>query len=204
MERIPLATYQKIEEYRLAGGTVIFTKRLPSLAPGMRDEGDTPKIRELSGKRALTEEDSLGDALHAALPADFTVPAEIGVVHRKLPYADIYFLANTSNRAVKANGKFRASANEATWWDPCTGKISKAGMNLELAPYESRVLVFSRATGPVRGQPMTSIPAIDISTDWTITFPGGRPEKMATLRPWTDDEVVSSIRARRRMSGRSR
>ena len=33
VERIPLATYQKIEEYRRDGGTVIFTKRLPSLAP---------------------------------------------------------------------------------------------------------------------------------------------------------------------------
>ena len=50
VERIPLATYQKIAEYAAKGGHVIFTKRLPSLAPGLRDEGDTPKIRELSAQ----------------------------------------------------------------------------------------------------------------------------------------------------------
>ena len=112
VERIPLATYQKIAEYAAKGGNVIFTRRLPSLAPGLREEGDTAKIRELSrqvpGDRAKAK---LGDALHAALPADFTVPAEVGVVHRKLPYSDIYFLANTSNHPVKGKAAFRVSGN---------------------------------------------------------------------------------------------
>jgi hypothetical protein len=186
VERIPLATYQKIEEYRRAGGKVLFTKRLPSLAPGLRDDADTPKIRELSTRHLVTPDDSLADALHAAVPADFTAPAEIGVVHRKLAYADVYFLANTSNQPVKAAAKFRAQG-DAAWWDPFTGKTAKAGMNLDLAPYESRVLVFSKVSGPVMGQAMR-MPDVDISADWTVTFPGAPPEKMATLRPWTDDE----------------
>ncbi|HEY1494952.1 MAG TPA: glycosyl hydrolase [Candidatus Solibacter sp.] len=187
VERIPLATYQKIEEYRRAGGKVLFTKRLPSLAPGLRDEADTAKIRELSAKRLVTADDNLADALHDALPADYTAPPEIGVVHRKLAYADVYFLANTSNHAVKGAAKFRASGMPAAWWDPVTGKSSKADLNLDLAPYESRVLVFSRAGGAVMGQAM-SLPEVDISSDWTVTFPGATPVKMATLRPWTDDE----------------
>src|SRR5450759_2980533 len=107
VERIPLATLQKISEYASKGGKVLFTRRLPSMAPGLREEGDTPKIRELSGKFQLTDEAKLGDALHAALPADFTLPPDVGVVHRKLAYSDIYFLANTSNRAVKATAAFR-------------------------------------------------------------------------------------------------
>ena len=71
VERIPLATYQKISEYAAKGGRVIFTKRLPSLAPGLRDESDTPKIRELSTKFQLTDEAKLADALHAAQSGRF-------------------------------------------------------------------------------------------------------------------------------------
>lgn len=191
VERIPLATYQKISEYAAKGGKVIFIKRLPSMAPGLREESDTAKIGELSGKFQLTEEAKLGDALHAALPADFTLPADVGVVHRKLPYSDIYFLANTTNRAVKGKAAFRVQGLQAAWWDPFTGKTSKAGMDLDLAPYESRVLVFSRDAGaaiPAMSGP--AIPPVDVSGNWTVKFPDSpQTVQMATLRPWTDDEA---------------
>ncbi len=75
VERIPLATYQKIAEYASRGGHVFFTRRLPSMAPGLRDEGDTPKIRDLSTGFQLTEETKLAAALHAALPAGFHLAA---------------------------------------------------------------------------------------------------------------------------------
>jgi hypothetical protein len=191
VERIPLVTLQKISEYAAKGGKVIFTKRLPSMAPGMRDEGDTPAIRELSAKFQPTEEAKLGDALHAALPADFTLPPEVGVVHRKLPYSDVYFLANTSNRAVKGTAGFRVQGMLAAWWDPFTGKAAKADLNLELAPYESRVLVLSRAVAPpIPAMSGSAIPPVDVSAGWTVKFPDApRAVPMATLRPWTDDET---------------
>jgi hypothetical protein len=190
VERIPLATYQKIAEYAAKGGKVIFTRRLPSMAPGLRDEGDTPMIRELSARFHLTEEAKLGDALHAALPADFTLPPEVGVVHRKLPYAEVYFLANTSNRPVKAKAAFRVKDLLAAWWDPTSGKAAKADMDLELAPYESRVLVFSRAVAPpVPAMSGAMVPAVDVSDNWTVRFPDSpQAVQMTTLRPWTDDE----------------
>jgi hypothetical protein len=187
VERIPLATYQKIEEYRRGGGKVIFTRRLPSLAPGLPEEADTPKIREISAKHQLSAEDQLGDVLKAVLPPDFAVPAAIGVVHRKLPYADVFFLANTSNHAVTGTAKFRGQVFDGAWWDPATGAASKASLILDFAPYESRVLVFSRAGAPVKGQAM-HMPDVEISGDWTVTFPGEHPVKTASLRPWTDDE----------------
>jgi len=190
VERIPLATYQKIAEYAAKGGKAIFTRRLPSMAPGLRDEGDTPMIRELSGKFQPTEEAKLGDALHAALPPDFTLPPEVGAAHRKLPYAEVYFLANTSNRPVKAKAAFRVKELLAAWWDPTTGKAAKADMDLELAPYESRVLVFSRAVAPpVPAKSGAAVPPVDVSDNWTVRFPDSpQAEQMATLRPWTDDE----------------
>ena len=189
VERIPLATYQKIAEYASKGGKVIFTRRLPSMAPGLRDEGDTPMIRELSGKFQPTDEAKLGDALHAALPPDFTLPPEVGVVHRKLPYAEVYFLANTSNRPVKAKAAFRVKELLAAWWDPTTGKAAKADMDLDLAPYESRVLVFSRAVAPpVPAMSGAAVPAVDVSDNWTVRFPDSpQAIQMTTLRPWTDD-----------------
>jgi alpha-L-rhamnosidase len=188
VDRIPLATYQKISEYAAKGGKVIFTKRLPSQAPGLRDEGDTPQIRELSSKFQVTEEAKLGDALHAALPADFTLPADVGVVHRNLPYSAIYFLANTSNRPVRGKAEFRVNGT-AAWWDPFTGKTSQAGMDLDLAPYESRVLVFSKEGAPaIPAMSGPGIPPVDVSGNWSVKFPDAPAVQMATLKPWTDDE----------------
>ena len=82
---------------------MIATRRLPSLAPGvMEAERDTPRIRELAkGLKLVTDETKLGEALHAALAADVATSPEIGFVHRKLPFAEIYFLANTSNHPVR-------------------------------------------------------------------------------------------------------
>ena len=99
VERIPLATMQKIAEWAKKGGTVIATRRAPSLAPGLMEAAaDTPKIQALAkGLRVITDESKLGEAMHAALPADLAAAPEIGFIHRKLDYADIYFLANTSN-----------------------------------------------------------------------------------------------------------
>jgi alpha-L-rhamnosidase len=190
VERIPLATYRKISEYAAKGGHVIFTKRLPFLAPGLRDEGATPQIREISAKFQLTEEAKLADALHAAHPADFTVPPDVGVVHRKLPYSDIYFIANTANRPVKGNAAFRVQGLQAAWWDPFTGKTSKAEMTLDLAPYESRVLVFSKEAAPaIPAMSGSAIPPVDVSTNWSVKFPDAPAMRMSALKPWTDDEA---------------
>jgi hypothetical protein len=196
-ERIPLATLQKISEYAAKGGKVLFTGRLPSMAPGLREEGETPAIRELAAKFQPTDEAKLGDALHLALPADFTLPPEVGVVHRKLPFADIYFLANTSNRAVKGTAAFRIQGKLPAWWDPFTGKTAKAGMdgdrvfNIDLAPYESRVLVFSRAVAPpIPTMSGPAIPPVDVSGNWTVKFADSpQAVQMARLRPWTEDEA---------------
>jgi hypothetical protein len=190
VERIPLATYRKIAEFAAKGGHVFFTRRLPSLAPGLKDENDAAEIRELSGNFQVTNEGKLGEALHAALPADFTVPADVGVVHRKLPYSDIYFLANTTNHEVKGKAAFRVTGQQAEWWDPSSGKAAPGGMELDLAPYESRVVVFSKEAAPPTGNPgRVAIPPVDVSGNWSVKFADSpQATQMATLRPWTDDE----------------
>jgi hypothetical protein len=113
------------------------------------------------------------------------------VVHRKLADADIYFLANTTNRPVRGKATFRSALAPAAWWDPVTGKAAKAGMDLDLAPYESRVLVFSNEAEPdVPAPGGRVIPPVDISANWTVRFADSpKAVPMAKLRSWTDDEA---------------
>jgi alpha-L-rhamnosidase len=145
VERMPLATLQKT---LATGATVIATRHAPSLAPGLMDEADTPKIQELAAKlKVVADETKLGDALHAALPADVLAPPEIGFIHRHLPDSEVYFVVNTSNHPVPAPSHIRVTAMNAAQWNPQTGAITAVDQS-DFAPYESRVVVFSKSTSP--------------------------------------------------------
>ena len=179
VQRIPLATYKKLEDYVRNGGILVAVRRTPSLAPGLLEQPDTPQIVELSrslfagaGSRGhLVEiETRLGDSLHQWLAADLSTAPEIGFIHRKLDFADVYFLANTSNHPVHAPAAFRSTAPDVAWWDPFTAKVSKAAgskLDLDLAPYESRVIVFSKDRTPPAAAPTAPIPApIEVTGPW--------------------------------------
>ena len=200
VERIPLATYQKIADYMRRGGVVIATRRLPSLAPGLQEAAmDGPKIEELSrsvfASKLLTDEGKLGEALHAALAPDVKAAPEIGFVHRKLAYGDLYFLANTSNHAVDTTAEFRVEDVGAQRLDPVTGagEVTQGGrrQTIHLDPYESRVLVFSKenAKGSAPAPSTDMLPPLDISRDWKVTLDGAS-KTMTQLRSWTDDEAT--------------
>ena len=198
VERIPMESYRAIEKFAAQGGVVIATRRVPSLAPGLAGAGEeTRQVREMSRSlfpshaRLVEEESALGGVLRAALQPDMAATPGIGFVHRKLPFAEIYFLANTTNRPVRGAAVFRQSGLEAAWWDAATGKVSKAGgahLELDLAPYESRVVVFSSRHLPEASQPGGALPAaIDLSAGWKVTI-GGVSEEMAKLKPWSDED----------------
>src|SRR5207237_8058961 len=80
----------------------------------------------------------------------------------------------------------------AEWWDPFSDRVTPAGpasaIVLDLAPYESRVLVCSEnAVAQTRKAAETA--SMDISSDWKVTFPAlKRAIDMHDLRPWTADE----------------
>ena len=179
VQRIPLATYKKLEDYVRQGGILVAVRRTPSLAPGLAEQPDTPQIVELSrslfasaGARGhLVEiESRLGDSLHQWLAPDLSTATEVGFIHRKLDFAEVYFLANTSNHPIHAPAAFRTTAPDAAWWDPFTAKVSKAAgakLDLDLAPYESRVLVFSKDRTPPAAVPTSPIPApIEVTGPW--------------------------------------
>jgi hypothetical protein len=183
VERMPLATLQKI---LASGATVIATRHAPSMAPGLMDEADTAKIQELAAKlRVVADETKLGDALQAAVPADVLASPEIGIVHRHLTDSEVYFVVNTSNYAVHAPTHFRASGLQAAQWNPQTGAVT--GLDpTDFAPYESRVVVFSKSTAPT-APPSSAPTTLDVTlrrlTDPDRFFSGQIPyEAEVSLR----------------------
>jgi hypothetical protein len=203
VERIPLDAYRKIQAFAKKGGKVIALRRAPSTAPGLIGaEEQSRQIREISsalfGGRTVPE-DGLSAALKQALAPDMalspSVP-DIGFIHRRTDFAQIYFIANTGNQPRKAAAKFRVEGMQAEWWDAFTGEVKpvRGPIEITLEPYESRVLVFSKRSLPAGRvvKAATGAPQpIDLSTGWKTTFAGiGVTSKMDRLHSWADDEAT--------------
>ncbi|MGA3034124.1 MAG: glycosyl hydrolase [Terracidiphilus sp.] len=207
VERIPLATYRRIQEYAHKGGLVIAIKSLPIRAPGVIESTrDSDAVKPISqdlfslkvkNAKRIAGPVELAAAIGAVLKPDVQIaPAthEIGFIHRRLVDADIYFVANTGNRAQTVDATFRTEKAGAEWWDPMNGKVTGAGsartLRIDLAPYESRVIVFTdrpaqaaNATATERFEP------IDLTHDWKLTFDKtGETETMPALKSWADGE----------------
>ena len=186
---------------------MIAVKSLPSRAPGVkegpRDSAAVAQITQaltapgMKNVKVVASTADVGVAIREFLlkPDVAMAPAtpEVGFIHRKLPNADVYFIANTDNRPHAFNATFRTSMSGAEWWDPMTGNIMGAGavptLHFDLAPYESRVVVFSDQVNPAPQRPATRpFPPIDLSHDWRVTFDqSGTGETMQTLHSWTDN-----------------
>ena len=208
VERLPLATYQKIEQYAEHGGIVVATRRLPSTAPGfLNAAAQSQEIKEISqwlfrGEHAaghfVADERQLGNALAALLKPDviFSPKApEIGFIHRRLTSGNLYFVANTSNHVANVNAQFRDAAKNAEWWDAFTGQISPLEnvktVELSLQPYESRLIFFTDSASNKTTSPRAydRVKTLDLSTDWDLSFAGSNQSvHMNTLYSWSDDE----------------
>jgi hypothetical protein len=89
------------------------------------------------------------------------------------------------------------------WWDPFSGRVTPAEVatrstrtitvGLDLQPYGSRVLVFSKRflSKPVVRPALSPVSPIDVSTGWRVSFgKSGSAIQMDRLRSWTDDEAT--------------
>ena len=208
VDRLPLATYRKIEEYARHGGIVIAAHSLPSTAPGVRDaESEGRQIREISQRlfqandaagHLISDETQLGAALARYLTPDVVFSPRtprIGFIHRKLAAGDLYFIANTSNQPHHVQATFRHPAKHAEWWDPFTGGISlvenPTTVDLDLQPYESRLIFFTDSEIRVPRAQRTEregTKAIDLTTDWKVTFSdANKTILMPKLHSWSED-----------------
>jgi hypothetical protein len=208
VQRLPLATYQKIEQYALHGGIVIATRRLPSTSPGLLNaESDSQKIELISERlfrdksataHYIEDESQLGSTAATYLTPDVTFSPkapEIGFIHRELGTGDLYFIANTSNTPLNAVAKFRRPARYAEWWDPFTGKVTpvdNVGMiEMSLQAYESRLIFFTDSVIKPEPGKMSNNHShvVDLSGDWSVAFSGlNKAIQMGNLHSWTDEE----------------
>jgi hypothetical protein len=216
VESLPITTLQRLEQFAERGGLVIATRRIPDLAPGFRStEADHAAVRAgaerlfrptgAKGRLVDDERTQLGAALARVIKPDVELSpssADFGFVHRHTDAAEIYFLANTGNRPLRAAARVRLGQIGAEWWDPMSGRVSVAvgrttvgqgtTFDLDLEPYGSRVLVLSaQAQKRMPARATAAAAKVDISAGWKVTFGTARtPIVMDTLRSWTDDDAT--------------
>lgn len=217
IERIPLATMQRLSEFVKSGGILIATRRLPDAAPGLREsELGTPQVRTLvnelfkapsAGAQLVADEKTgLREALVRSLTPDLGVliPApELGFIHRSTSDADIYFLANTSGKRQRNTLTFRVKGGNAEWWDPMTGETlsgdflwseadGRRSTHIEIEPYGTRVIAIKReetrdSLYGCSGGEFGT--SVDLSENWQVRFGDSAvPKLMKSLHSWTDDE----------------
>ncbi|HEX4950333.1 MAG TPA: glycosyl hydrolase, partial [Blastocatellia bacterium] len=211
VERIPLATLRKLEEFARNGGVVIAARRIPNVAPGYKaTDAERSEIRVIAarlfeganaaGHFVADETTQLAPKLNALVTPDVKLEpavADIGFVHRRADNAEIYFLANSSNQTHQVNATFRVQGLNAELWNPLDGSVvplaTQAATNgttlsLELEPYGSRVVVFSkRALSKPATTAAANVAPLDLSRDWRVTF-GQQTTTMPMLRSWAEDE----------------
>jgi alpha-L-rhamnosidase len=205
-DRISLVTYTKIKEYVAVGGKVIAIGKAPSIAPGLLDQAQDPKIQSLSTQLFYSKDhkgillsslSNLSETLHHALPPDVAVGqiTDVGFIHRKLPTSDIYFVVNSSNQPIQTTIRFRSSRPVTEIWSPDTAETNLAAnrtgtqIPLTLAPYESRIFVLGDAlTHQSLGTPtLTEGRAIALNSDWQIKFANdASSQPLPQLTSWTD------------------
>ena len=181
----------------LASATVVPPRTREWLAQVIRTGGavvavDCPDF-DLPGATACTSAE-LAEVLAAHTEPDVTLapPAEeVGVVHRRLPEADVYVVANTANTTQAFTFTPRTPVTSFERWDPGTGTRvglrTAAPVPLELAPYEATVLVGSPAQPDPRVERRSQV-RTQMLSGWQVTFPGD-PGPVAVDLPhrWEDD-----------------
>jgi hypothetical protein len=202
--RLAPEVIDKLAAYVRGGGRIIAVGGAPSLAPGYLDAARVSATVAAKAKalfahpnvRTVAIDDAVGAALQAVLAPDMKLSAQtsdVGFVRRRLRDADIYFIANTSNRPVHAQASFAARRKAAAWIDPDSGRMTAAALPaaLDLAPYESRVLVLADALPALPSVPAAEADIADLGRDWTLRFPGRtQAQTLAALRSWTEDDTT--------------
>ncbi|HET6976416.1 MAG TPA: glycosyl hydrolase [Pyrinomonadaceae bacterium] len=215
VETIPVDTYRKFEEFARAKGVLIATKRTPSKAPGFRATFEdhqqiadiTKGLFESTASTAqLVENESkdLGQTLNRLAQPDVEFvrgPSDVAFIHRRTEDAEIYFIVNTLNIPQRVEAKFRVSQLRPEWWNPFDGSVRTAvkewggfetqAVKLDLEPYGSRLLVFSkRMLTSSETETLVETTPMDLSTGWKVSIGTAAPVQWDKLRSWTDDETT--------------
>jgi hypothetical protein len=133
-----------------------------------------------------------------------TSSSGLDYVHQRIGDIDLYFLRNGSDQVSGHSITFRIAGELPEVWDATTGEMHAApgakllangyaNVSLELAPFGSSILVFSKDfvhPNPPSIPKLQSIP-VEVVEPWSISFQSGRgaPQRAietTTLRSWTE------------------
>jgi hypothetical protein len=221
VERMPIETLLGLEEFAKSGGIVVATRRWPIAAPGLKSpDAEKALIKAVTQRLfeapnalgiVIADEAQLAGKLATRLKPDVdfsSSKSEMGFVHRHTEDAEIYFVANTSNKRQQLTATFRDGGSTAEFWDPFTGTIAgQSGLSgkpapsrsasgtavpLDIEPYGSRIIVFRRQPSTVSLRTVTAGSEgtpVDLSTNWRVTFNDQRTMLLENLRSWADGET---------------
>jgi hypothetical protein len=222
LERISPDTLALLDQFAQTGGVVIAARRVPDRSPGYLDAvTKDASVRDLVRRMFeaadapgvfVADNRQVGATIAARLVPDvrmWPTTSGVGVAHRQLEEADVYFVVNTSNTRQATAATFRSVHRTVQAWNPLTGTVSALAaridpqggttVSLDLSPYESVVLVLGDgpAAAPVQPsrprRPAAAPRTLDLGAGWQVTFraphgaPANAPRTMDHLQSWTDD-----------------
>jgi hypothetical protein len=221
IDRMTLPVLRKIRELVHDGATVLGPKPLqhPGLAGYPNADGEVHALAEelwgdLDGVSRTRRSYGKGTVIWGLSPADVLaslriskdveysreLDAKVAWLHRRTDEADIYFVANQTDRAQDLNVRFRMSGKEAELWHADSGEIEPAEFSIDegrttvplhLAQRESVFVVFRRpTTSSARTLPRSTVTTLaTVEGPWNLTFPAnlGAPPTitLAKLDSWT-------------------
>ncbi len=204
VDRISPATLARIEQYARSGGKVIAVGRIPAHAPGfLHYTRISAQVARASRAffdhpgphvQYISTVDALGSTLHQMVPPGMQLAPDtplVGFIRRRLPNADIYFIANTSNVTVNTLARLRSKYHSGTWLNPYSGNATPAfsqngAWPLHLPPYGSAILLLHNGPSHAAGPQTAEQQIADLSHNWTVNFSNLHlQQKMQSLASWT-------------------
>ncbi|HPN33748.1 MAG TPA: glycosyl hydrolase [bacterium] len=172
-------------ERRLGKGRLIW-----SPLPAEETYPDLPMLESLFGKMNY--------------PPDFSTDAPFRYTHRRVNAGELYFIANSEERAIKAACRFRVAGLRPSLWNPLTGTANEAvafkekkectEIEVMLEPHGSIFIVFTKAAPRPRTASCLEPKVLQpVAGPWRVTFDarlGGpkHPVVFDVLQDWSMHE----------------
>lgn len=169
--------------------------------------GGHPGLIDLAG---ITAADGLSTALaRAGVEPDWVLvaaaSANLPVIHRQLPDAELYFISNQREQPEHVSASFRGEATAAEWWDPVSAsrtplvlrsEAGRSAVDLHLEAFGSAFILLHRTGGGSEGTPArrSDIAAAHaLEGPWELTFDGDGQAPAALVlpgvAPWAGPEA---------------
>ena len=209
-DAISLPVLRKVKEFVAAGATVIGPRpaREQTLTDFPRCDAEVKKladelwgvVRPDSGRptsgafqgRVFSDKSAREVLLADGVKPDFELLGgnegrDFDFIHRRNGEADLYFVANRSNRVETVTCVFRVTGRAPELWNPVTGERrfavayaeadGRTSVPLEFAPCGSWFVVFREPTARHPAIAQTNVDALrtllDLGGPWTAQFPRG-------------------------------